>query len=952
MIKRLPSTMKNPSPSTPCIEIEGATTHNLKGVSLNIPYRQLITIVGLSGSGKSSLAFNTICIEGKRRYMESLNTYLRQFLERIDSPPVDRISGIPPSIGIQQKARSNNPRARISTTTDLYPYLKLFFARLGKIYSPISGEEVKKNTVDDVISYILQQQEGSKVMILAPILLTHSSTKNLVATLRIEMSKGFSRFVIRDKIFLIEKFLKNPINIDGVACYLVVDRLLVGEEKVEFAERIADSTDTAFFEGRGKCLVRVDNKNERLFSDILEADGMTFEELTTNFFSFNNPFGACELCKGLGKVNAINIRKVIADPTLTLAQGAVTPWRNVTVKKWQQQLTRQGIPYLPMHRPYEDFTAAQKQLLWEGNQHFKGIAAFFVMVESKANQPQYRFLLSRYRGNIACLTCQGTGLRPDVAYVKVGDRHLIDVLRMTVDEVHAYLEGLCLAPHEEKVGEILLTEMRNKISYLREVGLGYLHLNRPTRTLSGGEYQRIKLAKALGNSLVDVLYVLDEPTVGLHPRDTDRLIKVLLDLQKAGNTVIVVEHEEAVMRRANQIIEIGPKAGREGGEIVFQGTWDTFIQQHTITADYLANRRTLPQPTQRKAWKHAITVRGAYAKNLKHIDFTLPIGILTVMTGVSGSGKSTLVHDVFSQALARKMGHIYDESRRPLCRGIEGSIGYIKHVEQVGQDSFTKSSRSNPVTYTKTYDLIRRLFAEHPLAIDQGYTSAHFSFNISGGRCEKCMGTGKINVDMQFMADITITCEECQGKRFKKSLLKVLHEGKDIAEVLEMTVDQAITFFAKHPPIVNKLLPLQKVGLGYLQLGQSSSTFSGGEAQRMKISSYLGKGVRHLPTLFIFDEPTTGLHFHDINKLIHALRALVEQNHTVLIIEHNVDMIRCADWIVDLGPEGGNAGGEITFAGTPEEMCKLEDNHTARYLREKMESLHTVIAATSRSPKA
>ncbi|MEQ9437995.1 MAG: excinuclease ABC subunit UvrA [Cyclobacteriaceae bacterium] len=926
------------------IIIKGARVNNLKGVDVAIPRNKLVVVTGLSGSGKSSLAFDTLFAEGQRMYVESLSSYARQFLGRMEKPDVEYIRGVSPAIAIEQKVNTRNPRSTVGTSTEIYDYLKLLYARVGKTYSPVSGELVTRDTVTSVVDFIFTQAEGTKLMVLCPLILHQE--RSLTEELSVLLQKGFTRIKVNDEVRFIEEVLENVSAKKGVEYQILIDRASVQPDDEDLQFRLADSVQTAFFEGEGVCEVEIvtsEGSEVHRFSDKFEQDGIVFEEPSVNLFSFNNPYGACRTCEGFGKVLGIDEDLVIPDKSLSIYEGAIAPWRSHSMKKWVEPLLKNGIRFdFPIHRPYIDLTDEQKQLLWTGNSYFKGLDAFFKHLGSKMHKIQYRVMLSRYRGRTTCPDCKGTRLRKDAAYVRVNDTSITQLVLMPVERMITFFEEVALDPYEAKVADRITKEIQSRLEYLNKVGLGYLTLNRLTSSLSGGEFQRIKLATSLGSALVGSMYILDEPSIGLHPRDTSRLIEVLMTLRNLGNTVIVVEHEEEVMRAADQIIDIGPDAGRHGGHLVFQGSLDDLQKMNgsanTHTARYLSGVDFIPIPKKRRAFKHQIEIRGARENNLKHIDVDIPLGVLTVVTGVSGSGKSTLIKTILYPALGKIFGTV-SESTGKFDR-LEGDIKKLTQVEFVDQNPIGKSSRSNPVTYVKAYDHIRQLYADQPLAIQRGYKPAFFSFNVDGGRCENCQGEGEVTVEMQFMADIHLTCEVCKGKRFKKEILEVTHRDKDISEVLELTVDESINFFSDQPALVNKLQPLQDVGLGYIRLGQSSNSLSGGEAQRVKLASFLGKGNSSRSTqsdhlLFIFDEPTTGLHFHDIRKLMDAINALIEQGNSVVIIEHNMEVIKCADWIIDLGPEGGEHGGNVTFAGRPEEMIQLENNHTAQYLREK-----------------
>lgn len=922
------------------IIIKGARVNNLKGLDVAIPRNKLIVITGLSGSGKSSLAFDTLFAEGQRMYVESLSSYARQFLGRMEKPAVEYIKGVSPAIAVEQKSNTKNPRATVGTSTEIYDYLKLLFARIGITYSPTSGEVVKKDSVTDVVNYIQSHEEGQKLLILAPIQI--ASERTLEEELKLIFQKGFTRLLVDGDTLFIEELLPDVAAIKaltGQKIFILVDRNVVKKADEDNQFRIADSVQTAFYEGHGTCVVNILKKETREFSDRFELDGIRFEEPSVQFFSFNNPYGACKRCGGFGSVLDIDEDLVIPNKNLSVYDNAIVPWATEKMRKeWFQPLIQSSVQFdFPIHRPYRELTGAQKRLLWEGNDHFQGLNAFFEHIASQSHKIQYRVMLSRYRGKVTCPDCKGTRLRKDASYVKIGPYNIADLVLMPLEDLRTLFAQLELTPNEQKVAKRVLTEINNRIKYLNEVGLGYLTLNRLTSTLSGGEYQRIKLATALGSALVGSMYILDEPSIGLHPRDTHRLIGVLRDLKALGNTVIVVEHEEDIMREADQIIDIGPEAGTGGGELVFQGTIDTPQQngKSSHTLSYLNGTDTITIPNIRRPASAYLTLKGAEEHNLKNVDVRFPLGVMTVVTGVSGSGKSTLIKDILYPALAKIYGDY--NSTKGKYQSLEGDINALTGIEFIDQNPIGKSSRSNPVTYTKSYDAIRNLFSSTPLAKKRGYKPAHFSFNVDKGRCEVCEGEGKVKIEMQFMADVYLTCESCKGKRFKKEILEIKYNDKDIAQVLDLTIEESLEFFKEQPKIVQALSPLYEVGLGYVGLGQSSNTLSGGEAQRLKLASFLDKrNSRKGSTLFIFDEPTTGLHFNDIKKLLNALNALVDQGHSVLVIEHNLEIIKSADWIIDLGPEGGEKGGEICFQGVPEDLIKLENNHTARFLKEKL----------------
>lgn len=929
------------------IIIKRARVNNLKNLSVAIPRNKLVVITGLSGSGKSSLAFDTLFAEGQRMYVESLSSYARQFLGRMEKPEVDYIRGVSPAIAIEQKVNTRNPRSTVGTTTEIYDYLKLLFARVGKTYSPVSGREVKRDTVTSVVDRINSFPEGTRVMIACPLHIRKG--RKLIDELNLLLSKGFARILVGGEVKFIEdltgtegevKKKKSPKVAGDIE--VLIDRASVnpGDEDTTF--RLGDSVQTAFFEGEGDCVVYAEGHDKLRFSDRFELDGIKFTEPSINFFSFNNPFGACQTCEGFGKVLGIDEDLVIPDKSLSVYEGAIAPWRSETMSEWQKPLIKNGIKFdFPIHRPYNELTKEQQELLWNGNDHFEGINDFFNYLESKLHKIQYRVLLSRYRGRTNCPDCKGTRLRKDAQYVKVAKMSITDIVLMPIDDLLGFFDKISLADHERQISERIITEIRSRLSYMSKVGLGYLTLNRLTSSLSGGEYQRIKLATSLGSALVGSMYILDEPSIGLHPRDTDRMVEVLKSLRDMGNTVIVVEHEEEIMRAADQIIDIGPDAGTHGGELIFQGTIkDMNGKVRTHTTDYLSGREEIAVPARRRKWRDSVTVFGARENNLKNVTAKFPLGALTVVTGVSGSGKSTLIKKILYPAIGRLSGSVaelpgkYDK--------LEGDMSKITQVEFVDQNPIGKSSRSNPISYVKAYDAIRNLFADQPLSHQRAYKPAHFSFNVEGGRCETCEGEGETKVEMQFMADIFLRCESCHGKRFKQEILEVEFNGKNISDILDMTVAEALTFFKDKKPIYDKIVPLNDVGLGYVKLGQSSNSLSGGEAQRVKLASFLGKNSTDGNVLFIFDEPTTGLHFHDISKLLKAINALVDQGHTVIVIEHNLEVIKCADWIIDLGPEGGEKnGGRIMFEGTPEQMVADGEGHTASFLRTKIKEKRT-----------
>ena len=914
------------------IIIKGARVNNLKNLSVAIPRNKLVVITGLSGSGKSSLAFDTLFAEGQRMYVESLSSYARQFLGRMEKPEVDYIKGVSPAISIEQRVNTRNPRSTVGTSTEIYDYLKLLFARIGITFSPISGEKVTRDTVSDVVDYILSFNEGEKYMVSCP--LVHQNGRSLKKELEILLSKGYTRLLIKGETKQIEDVLGSKVDTEDID--ILIDRGAVArDEDSQF--RIADSVKTAFFEGHGVARIQLVNHDEKEFSDKFELDGIDFEEPSVNLFSFNNPYGACKNCEGFGNVLGIDPDLVIPDKSLSVYEGAIAPWRSEAMKKWLRPFLETVAIEIdfPIHRSFKDLSPNERELLWNGHGKFKGINAFFKFLQSRVIKIQYRVMLSRYRGRTVCPECRGTRLRKDSAYVKINGKSLIDLVLYQVDELLPFFENLKLSDHDQAIARRILIEITNRLEYLNYVGLSYLTLNRMTASLSGGEFQRIKLATSLGSVLVGAMYILDEPSIGLHPKDTNRLVEVLKNLRNKGNTVIVVEHEEEIMKSADQIIDIGPDAGTHGGELVFQGEFGDIIKANTHTTRYLSGEVEIAIPKKRRKWSRSINIVGASENNLQSIDAEFPLGTLTVVTGVSGSGKSTLVTNILYPSLGKILGTTTLPTGKYVS--LDGDYKDIKQIEYVDQNPIGKSSRSNPVTYVKAYDAIRGLFSDQPLAKQRGFKPAHFSFNVEGGRCEVCSGEGTVKIEMQFMADIHLTCDNCKGLRFKREVLDVQYKSLSISQVLNLTIEEALDFFSDKVAIRGKLQPLFDVGLGYIKLGQSSSSLSGGEAQRVKLASFLGKGKAGIQgILFIFDEPTTGLHFHDIQKLLDAMNALVDQGNTVIVIEHNMEIIKSADWVIDLGPEGGDKGGEINFAGTPEGLITQKNNHTAYFLKDKL----------------
>jgi excinuclease ABC subunit A len=962
------------------IIIKGARVHNLKNMDVAIPKNRLVVVTGMSGSGKSSLAFDTLYAEGQRRYVESLSSYARQFLGRMNKPDVDYIKGIAPAIAIEQKVITSNPRSTVGTSTEIYDYLKLLFSRIGKTISPISGGIVKKDSVTTVINFIMSLPAETQVTILCP-LYPHNN-RSLKEELAVLLQKGFVRVEFRGKLAKIETLLEDESIVDDGSWLveeavaeevkeevkgkrskakgkepqskspisdlqspispirIVIDRISKNDEE-ETMSRLGDSIQTAFFEGKGDCYVRYqqpdeDKEDEHFFCDRFELDGIRFEEPTPNFFSFNNPYGACKKCEGYGKVIGIDEDLVIPDKSKSIYEGAIAPWRGEKMREWNDRLIKNALKFdFPIHRQYNQLSEAQQQLLWTGNSWFQGLNAFFKELEEQTYKIQYRVMLSRYRGKTTCPECKGSRLRRDASYVKINGKSITDVVLMALDKASEFFTNIELNETDAKIGKRLLMEISNRLLFLNDVGLGYLTLNRLSNTLSGGESQRINLATSLGSSLVGSVYVLDEPSIGLHPRDTQRLISVLRSLRDVGNTVLVVEHEEEIMKAADHIIDIGPEAGTHGGELIFSGTYDEIIKDdNSLTGRYLSGKEEIAIPTSRRKWNDFIEIKGGRENNLKHVNAKFPLGVLTVVTGVSGSGKTSLVKRILAPALQKTLGN-YSGEQTGSYDSIEGDYQKIEQVEMVDQNPIGRSSRSNPVTYVKAWDEIRNLYAGQPVSKAAGLKPSAFSFNVEGGRCDVCQGEGEVKIEMQFMADIFLKCEACDGKRFKQHILDVTYQEKNVSEVLGMTIDEALTFFAKEPKILAKIKPLVDVGLGYVQLGQSSNTLSGGEAQRIKLASFLVKGNNTHKTLFIFDEPTTGLHFADIKKLLKSFDALLDHGNTIIVIEHNMDVIKCADWVIDIGPEGGDRGGNVVFEGIPEDLIKIKDSYTGKFLKER-----------------
>ena len=911
------------------IIIHGARANNLKNIDLTLPKGKLIVITGLSGSGKSSLAFDTLFAEGQRRYVESLSSYARQFLGRMSKPDVDYIHGLAPAVAIEQKVNTTNPRSTVGTQTEIYEYLKLLFARIGRTFSPVSGVEVKRHSVSDVVDHI--SRLSGKVFILSP--LYDSKERPLRSQIDILGQEGYQRIMVKGTVVRIEDSAAIPLDDD---VFLVIDRVELTPGDDSQMARIAESVQAAFFEGRGSCRIMEVGGMVSDFSNRFEADGITFEKPNPNFFSFNNPYGACPTCQGYGSIIGIDENLVVPNKSRSIYENAVVCWNGDKMQDVKREFVRHAaVIDFPIHKPYYELTPEQKDILWHGDGTWEGIDGFFRWVESQSYKIQYRVMLARYRGRTRCPDCHGRRLRKDADYVKVSGKSISELVAMPVEELSTWLETIQLTDSESKTVERILTELRHRVGYLLDVGLGYLTLSRESRSLSGGESQRINLATSLGSSLVGSMYILDEPSIGLHSRDTARLIAVLKQLRDLGNTVIVVEHDEDIIRSADWLVDIGPEAGRLGGEVVYSGTPDNLSKaRRSLTADYLLGRKSIPVPALRRPWRDRISIHGAYCNNLKHIDVDIPLGVLTVVTGVSGSGKTSLIKRVLYDVLQRRMEGNADYVGDSVS--VEGDIRRLAAVELVDQNPIGRSTRSNPATYMKVFDEVRSLYAQQPLAKSRGYKSGFFSFNVEGGRCDACEGEGYVTVSMQFMSDVHLLCEECHGSRYKAEALEVLYKGKNISDVLDMTVDQACEFFDADETrsVYTRLKPLQDVGLGYLKLGQSSSSLSGGEAQRIKLASYLVHGeAQERPMLFVFDEPSTGLHFHDIRKLLAAFDRLIERGHSIIVVEHHHDIIKCADWVIDLGPEGGERGGRVVFCGTPEDLVKCEESYTAKYLK-------------------
>ena len=915
------------------IVIKGARANNLKNIDVQIPQGKLVVITGLSGSGKSSLAFDTLFAEGQRRYVESLSSYARQFLGRMTKPDVDYIHGLAPAVAIEQKVNTSNPRSTVGTSTEIYEYLKLLYARIGRTFSPVSGCEVKRHSVSDVVDYILTLTEGVKVLIMSP--LEDSKERPLRSQMEILQQEGYQRVMVKGTVVRIEDLLETKESL--AEALLVVDRIELHHNDDEQRSRVGESVQSAFFEGRGSCVVQSDDGKQSEFSNRFEADGITFEKPNPNFFSFNNPYGACPTCQGYGSVIGIDENMVVPNKSRSIYENAIVCWNGDKMQDVKREFIRHAaVIDFPIHTPYYKLTDEQKDILWHGDGVWEGIDGFFKWVESQSYKIQYRVMLARYRGKTICPDCHGRRLRRDAEYVRIDGRSISELVEMPVSTLVDWFADIesRLQPHEVEMTTRLLVEIKNRLSYLMEVGLGYLTLNRASNSLSGGESQRINLATSLGSSLVGSMYILDEPSIGLHSRDTNQLIGVLRKLRDLGNTVIVVEHDEDIIRAADWLIDIGPGAGRLGGEVVFSGPPKELAKaKNSLTADYLMGRKSIAVPASRRPWRDRITIHEAYCNNLKHINVDIPLGVLTVVTGVSGSGKTSLVRRVLYDVLQHRFDGAPDYVGS--CVEMDGDVRRIAAVEMVDQNPIGRSSRSNPATYMKVFDEVRALYAKQPLAKTRGYKAGFFSFNVEGGRCENCQGEGYVTVSMQFMSDVHLLCDECHGTRYKEEALEVQYRGKTISDVLEMTVDQAVEFFDTDETraIYTRLMPLKDVGLGYLKLGQSSSSLSGGECQRIKLASYLVKGEAEQPMLFIFDEPSTGLHFHDIQKLLAAFDRLIDRGHSIVVIEHHHDIIKVADWVIDMGPEGGDQGGNVVFAGTPEDLLKCKGSYTAKYLK-------------------
>lgn len=916
------------------IIIKNARVNNLKNLSVAIPRNKMVVVTGVSGSGKSSLAFDTLFAEGQRMYVESLSSYARQFLSRMEKPEVDYIKGISPAIAIEQKVNTSNTRSTVGTSTEIYDYLKLLYSRAGKTISPVSGKQVKKDTVSDVTDFIFKQKLGTKTYIIAPLHLQESRT--LKKEFEILLQKGFTRVLINNELKFVEDCIADKVKADEI--FILIDRIKVSEKTEDLEFRISDSIQTAFTEGIGECYILFNESEKHYFSDKFELDGITFEIPSTNFFTFNNPYGACKTCEGFGHILGLDHDLIFPNKNLSVFEGAIAPWKTEKMGQWLKPLLKNGIKFdFPIHRSYCELSVEEKSVLWTGNEHFEGLNAFFKEVEANLYKIQYRVMYSRYRGRTICPDCQGSRLRKDANYVKIDGKSITDIVLMPIENALELFSNLKLDDNQTRIADRILKEVTSRLDYLNRVGLGYLTLNRLSNSLSGGETQRINLATSLGSALVGSMYILDEPSIGLHPRDAQKLVGVLKSLRDLGNTVIIVEHDEETMKSADQIIDIGPEAGVLGGELNFQGSFKELISKKnkTLTGQYLREELRIEVPKIRRKPINFIEIKGASENNLKDIDVKVPLNALTVVSGVSGSGKSSLIKKILYPAVAKQLGiSINEKTGNHLS--VNGNFELLETIEFIDQNPIGKSSRSNPATYTKAYDEIRSLMVKQPIAKANGYKPSHFSFNVDGGRCEICKGEGVTTVEMQFMADIQLQCEGCLGKRFKDNILEVKYKEKNITEILDLTIEESLMFFENQNKILDKLSPLFDVGLGYIQLGQSSSTLSGGEAQRVKLATFLNKKATNKNILFLFDEPSTGLHFHDVSKLMKSINSLIELGHSVVIIEHNLDIIKCADWIIDIGPEGGNKGGSLLFQGIPEELTNIKESHTGRFLKDKL----------------
>lgn len=919
------------------IQIQGARANNLQNIDIEIPYNQLVVVTGVSGSGKSSLTIDTLYAEGQRRYVESLSSYARQFLMRMKKPDVDNIKGLCPAIAIEQKVGTKNARSTVGTLTEIYDYLRILYARIGRTFSPVSNQEVKKHTVSDVVDFVLSLEEGSRVMLLIPFM--HRETQTLPKTLDFLLQKGYTRVLFKGKLRKIEELIDDHSEVEnpGEDLKILIDRFIAKKDDKDNAKRIADSSQIALQEGQGICMIQTTDGQEQLFNNKFELDGILFEEPSPQLFNFNSSFGACPSCEGYGKVMGIDEDKVVPNKSKSVFEECIVCWRGEKVGKWRQKLLNVAHQMdFPVHTPYKDLTTAQRELLWTGNELFGGISEFFAELEAKTYKIQNRVMLARYRGKTNCTSCKGSRLRKEARYVFIDGRTIADLINIPISDLKNFFDTLNLSESDFEIARRLILEITTRLDFMLDVGLNYLSINRVSSTLSGGEIQRIHLTRTLGSNLTSSLYILDEPSIGLHPRDTERLVKVLKALRDLGNTVVVVEHEEDIIANSDYLVDIGPLAGVHGGKVVFAGPYEKIHTEKPdcLTAKYMSGRMVIPTPEIRRTWTESITIKGARQHNLKDIDVLFPLNIFIAVSGVSGSGKTTLIKQILHPAMMHMLG---EGTEKPGAHsGLEGDMKSINRVEMVNQQPIGKSSRSNPVTYVKAYDAIRKLFSSQQASKIKGFKPKHFSFNVEGGRCETCKGAGETIVSMQFLADVRLTCDECAGFRFQKEVLEVRYNDKNIYDILNMTVDEALVFFADNDDIISKIRPLQDVGLGYIGLGQPSSTLSGGEAQRVKLASFLAKENSREKILFIFDEPTTGLHFHDIQKLLDAFNALVEIGHSIIVIEHNLDVVKSADYVIDLGPDGGANGGNLVFQGTPEDLAKVKESYTGQYLKEKL----------------